>query len=182
MCIRDSVTAEHVDAVAGTNVRICDTRKTTPGLRVLEKYAVGCGGGHLHRIGLFDAMLVKDNHIGVLDPGEMAQRIVAAARDVRASSDVRFVEVEVDRLDQLDALIESGADVIDIILLDNMDPSMLREAVARRDAHAPDMLLEASGGITLDSLPSIAATGIDRVSVGALTHSVSQLDFGLDLR
>ena len=177
-----TVTAEHVDAVAGTDVRICDTRKTTPGLRVLEKYAVRCGGGHLHRIGLFDAMLVKDNHIGVLDPGQMAQRVAAAARDVRASSDVRFVEVEVDRLDQLDALIESGADVIDIILLDNMNPSMLREAVARRDAHAPDMLLEASGGITLDSLPSIAATGIDRVSVGALTHSVSQLDFGLDLR
>ncbi|MEE2681152.1 MAG: carboxylating nicotinate-nucleotide diphosphorylase [Planctomycetota bacterium] len=177
-----TATAEHVAAVRGTSVRICDTRKTTPGLRVLEKYAVRCGGGHLHRIGLFDAMLVKDNHIGSLDPREMAARVVSAARSVRATSEVRFVEVEVDRIDQLDALIELAADEIDIILLDNMDPPMLKEAVSRRDGGAPDILLEASGGITLDSLPAIARTGIDRISVGALTHSVSQLDFGLDLQ
>ena len=176
-----TTTAEHVAAVAGTDVHICDTRKTTPGLRVLEKYAVRCGGGHLHRIGLFDAMLVKDNHIGMLSPVEMAARVLAAARDVRASSEVRFIEVEVDHLDQLDALLESGAGEIDIILLDNMEPSLLRKAVSRRDAKAPQVLLEASGGINVKSLPLIARTGIDRISVGALTHSVSQLDFGLDL-
>ncbi|MAJ47976.1 MAG: nicotinate-nucleotide diphosphorylase (carboxylating) [Planctomycetes bacterium TMED75] len=174
-------TAAHVAAVAGTNVRICDTRKTTPGHRALEKYAVRCGGGWLHRIGLFDAMLVKDNHIGVLDPDEMASRVVSAAREVRASSEVRFIEVEVDNLDQLAALIEVGSDVIDIVLLDNMPPDLLRQAVVQRDGNAPHLLLEASGGVTLEALPSIADSGIDRISVGALTHSVNQLDFGLDL-
>ena len=176
-----TTTAEHVAAVLGTGVHICDTRKTTPGLRVLEKYAVRCGGGYLHRIGLFDAMLVKDNHIGVLEPSQMAERVLSAARAVRASSDLRFIEVEVDHLDQLDALTQSGAEEIDIILLDNMGPPLLRKAVARRDSNAPHLLLEASGGISLQSLPSMASTGIDRISVGALTHSVSQLDFGLDL-
>lgn len=174
-------TAAHVAAVAGTKVRICDTRKTTPGHRSLEKYAVRCGGGWLHRVGLFDAMLVKDNHIGAFAPGEMASRIVSAAREVRASCEVRFIEVEVDHLDQLEALIEVGSDVIDIVLLDNMPPDLLRQAVTQRDCNAPHLLLEASGGITLQALPSIADTGIDRISVGALTHSVNQLDFGLDL-
>ena len=174
-------TAAHVAAVAGTEVRICDTRKTTPGHRALEKYAVRCGGGWLHRIGLFDAMLVKDNHIGSLAPEEMAARIVSAARDVRTSCEVRFIEVEVDDLHQLEALIQAGSDAIDIVLLDNMAPNLLRQAVAIRDGNAPHLLLEASGGITLAVLPSIADTGIDRISVGALTHSVHQLDFGLDL-
>ena len=174
-------TAAHVAAVAGTEVRICDTRKTTPGHRALEKYAVRCGGGWLHRIGLFDAMLVKDNHIGSFAPEEMAARIVSAARDVRTSCEVRFIEVEVDDLHQLEALIQAGSDAIDIVLLDNMAPNLLRKAVAIRDRNAPHLLLEASGGITLGALPSIADTGIDRISVGALTHSVHQLDFGLDL-
>ena len=123
-----TTTAEHVAAVAGTGVRICDTRKTTPGLRVLEKYAVRCGGGWLHRVGLFDAMLVKDNHIGALDPERMAARLVEAARAVRGSSEVRFIEIEVDHLGQLEALIECDPEPIDIVLLDNMKPETLEKA------------------------------------------------------
>ncbi|MEC8560489.1 MAG: nicotinate-nucleotide diphosphorylase (carboxylating), partial [Planctomycetota bacterium] len=174
-------TAEHVQAVSGTGVLVCDTRKTTPGLRNLEKYAVRCGGGHLHRIGLFDAMLVKDNHVGDLDPDRMAARVAEAAGAVRDASEVRFVEVEVDDLEQLDALLALPEGVVDIILLDNMPPEFLAQAVRRRDRKAPHVRLEASGGIGLDRLPAIAASGVDRVSVGGLTHSAVQLDFGLDL-
>ncbi len=174
-------TAEHVQAVSGTGVLVCDTRKTTPGLRTLEKYAVRCGGGHLHRIGLFDAMLVKDNHVGDLDPDRLAARVAEAAGAVRDATAVRFVEVEVDDLDQLDALLALPEGVVDIILLDNMPPDVLAQAVRRRDREAPRVKLEASGGIGLDRLPAIAASGVDRVSVGGLTHSAVQLDFGLDL-
>jgi len=177
-----TMTAGYVEASAGTDVRICDTRKTTPALRSLEKYAVRCGGGHLHRMGLHDAVLVKDNHVGGLAPTELAEHVCRAVDFARAEGPLRFVEVEVDDLDQLAALLELAPGTIDIILLDNMTPDVLREAVGMRDEHAPDVLLEASGGITIESIPEIAATGIDRISIGALTHSAVQLDFGLDLK
>lgn len=177
-----TTTREFVQAVDGFDVVVCDTRKTTPGLRMLEKYATRCGGSHLHRIGLFDAVLVKDNHVGSLEPPQLAQRVLQAARRARAKGDLRFVQAEVDDLKQLAAVLEVAPGEIDMILLDNMSPTTLRKAVACRDARAPGILLEASGGVTLDSIRGIAASGVDRISVGALTHSAVQLDFGLDLQ
>lgn len=177
-----TTTAHFVQAISGFDVLVCDTRKTTPGLRGLEKYATRCGGAHLHRIGLFDAVLVKDNHIGSLEPPELAQRVLRAVRHARGSGHLRFVQVEVDDLEQLNAVLEIAPGEIDMILLDNMQPTTLREAVACRDARAPGVLLEASGGVTLDSIPAIGRSGVDRISVGALTHSAVQLDFGLDLQ
>ena len=179
-----TLTARHVDAVKPHAVLICDTRKTTPGYRTLEKYAVGCGGGHLHRIGLHDAFLLKDNHLA---EGSSADQILEAARSARAEHDLRFVEVEVDTLDQMQALLETAgraqapSELIDIVLLDNMSPDQLVKAVAWRDQRAPGVLLEASGGITLESIAGVAETGVDRIAVGALTHSAIQVDFGLDL-
>jgi nicotinate-nucleotide pyrophosphorylase (carboxylating) len=165
--------------VAGTRACICDTRKTLPGLRRLQKFAVGCGGGTPHRMGLHDAVLVKDNHLAGLDPAGIADLARRLSPEARAA-DAAFIEVEVDGLDQLDALLDLPALTIDMVLLDNFDPAMLREAVARRDARAPGLLLEASGGVRLDIVATIAATGVDRISVGALTHSVRSLDLGLD--
>ena len=178
-----STTARFVEAVGDHDVLVCDTRKTTPAYRTLEKYAVRCGGGHLHRIGLHDAFLLKDNHVGGCTPDEFADRVHQAVRTVRSRHDLRFVEVEVDSLDQMRALLE-GADgeaTVDIVLLDNMKPAQLRKAVSWRNANAPTVLLEASGGVDLDSVAGIAAAGIDRIAIGALTHSAVQLDFGLDL-
>ena len=179
-----SLTARYVDAVGELPVLICDTRKTTPGYRFLEKYAVRCGGGHLHRIGLHDAFLLKDNHVGGCSHEEFAVRVSASVSRARAEHELRFVEVEVDSLDQMKALfaVDPGPDArIDIVLLDNMSPGELEKAVAWRDAHAPLVLLEASGGVTFDSLESIARSGVERIAIGALTHSATQLDFGLDL-
>jgi nicotinate-nucleotide pyrophosphorylase (carboxylating) len=171
-------TARYVDAVAGLPCRILDTRKTTPGWRLLEKYAVRCGGGHNHRMGLFDGVLIKDNHLAALGP--KADVVAEAVRLARTKYGNRVpLEIEVDNLAQLDVALSAGPD---IVLLDNMGPADLREAVRRRDAAAPGVLLEASGGITLAGLPAIAATGIDRISVGALTHSAPALDIGLDYR
>ncbi len=174
-----SLTGRFVERVAGTKAVICDTRKTTPGLRSLEKYAVRCGGGILHRLGLFDAVLFKDNHLAHLAPGELAPAITRAAEQARARFDLRFVEVEADTLEQLRLLLGCPTGVIDIILLDNMPPQRMREAVAMRDADAPGVLLEASGGIGLDEVRTVAETGVDRISVGALTHSAASLDVGL---
>ena len=179
-----SLTARFVDTVDGHDVLICDTRKTTPGYRALEKYAVRCGGGHLHRIGLHDAFLLKDNHVGGCTPAEFAVRVHQAVRTARANHELRFVEVEVDSLEQMEALLGGSAGhdaAIDIVLLDNMGPSDLAKAVAWRNTHAPTVLLEASGGVTFDSVAGIAASGVDRIAIGALTHSAVQLDFGLDL-
>ena len=179
-----SLTARYVHAVDDSPVLICDTRKTTPGYRCLEKYAVRCGGGHLHRIGLYDAFLLKDNHVGGCSPDEFAARVLASVRRARAEHELRFVEVEVDSLAQMEALLGSDPAPdgrIDIILLDNMTPRELAKAVAWRDANAPLVLLEASGGVTFDSLDSIARSGVERIAIGALTHSAVQLDFGLDL-
>jgi nicotinate-nucleotide pyrophosphorylase (carboxylating) len=174
-------TREFVGLVAGTKAKVCDTRKTTPGWRELEKYAVRCGGGWLHRIGLFDAMLVKDNHLAAVPPDELADAVAAAAHAARKRHPLRFVEVEVDSLDQLDRLLGLPAGAIDIILLDNMDAATLAEAVRRRDARRPGLLLEASGGVRAETIRGIAATGVDRISVGSITHGATGLDFALDI-
>ena len=175
-------TRRHVKEVEGTGASICDTRKTTPGFRALEKYAVCCGGGTMHRLGLHDAILVKDNHVGSLSPSELAARIARDIPEARSRFQPGFVQVEVDDFEQLEAVLAIASGLVDMILLDNMSPDLMRKAVKLRDDCAPTVLLEASGGIVLDTLRSVAESGIDRISVGALTHSSVQLDFGLDLR
>lgn len=158
-----------VDAAAGTKARIVDTRKTTPGLRMLEKYAVRCGGGFNHRFGLDDAILIKDNHIAA------AGSISAAVEHVRAATAHMIrIEVEVDTLNQLEEALSLG---IDIVLLDNMNPDQLRRAVQVTNGRA---VLEASGNVTLASVRAIAETGVDYISSGAITHSAPNLDVGLD--
>jgi nicotinate-nucleotide pyrophosphorylase (carboxylating) len=171
-----SLTHRYVDAVADLPVQILDTRKTTPGWRLLEKYAVRQGGGHNHRCGLYDGILIKDNHLEALGLG--AEGIVQAVRAARDKVGESLpIEIEVDTLEQLDCALACGPD---IILLDNMTPELLREAVRRRNAAARPVLLEAAGGVTVATIRSIAATGVDRISVGALTHSAPALDIALD--
>ena len=166
-----TATHEFVRRVAGTRTRICCTRKTTPGLRALEKYAVRCGGGFNHRFGLDDAMLIKDNHIAV------AGGIRAVLERARASAGhLVKIEIEVDRLDQLREVLEVG--LADAVLLDNMDVATLRKAVEVVAGRFP---LEASGGITLDAIAEIAKTGVDYASSGWITHSAPQLDVALDI-
>jgi nicotinate-nucleotide pyrophosphorylase (carboxylating) len=165
--------------------RLYDTRKTTPGLRVLEKYAVRCGGGFCHRLGLHDAVMFKDNHIAGIAPDRLAAHALSladAARAAGATAGIRpaFIEFEVDTLDQLDALLSLDAGVIDIVLLDNMPPAMLADAVARRDARNGGLALEASGGVSLHTIADMARTGVDRISVGGLTHRAVSLDLGFD--
>jgi nicotinate-nucleotide pyrophosphorylase (carboxylating) len=171
-----TLTRRYVNSVAGFSCRILDTRKTTPGWRLLEKYAVRQGGGHNHRTGLFDGILIKDNHLAALaghpDPVTEAVRLVRQQHGTTVP-----LEVEVDTLEQLDVALRAGPDMI---LLDNMPPDHMREAVRRRNAVAPGVLLEASGGVNLETVRDIAATGVDRISVGALTHSAPALDIGLD--
>jgi nicotinate-nucleotide pyrophosphorylase (carboxylating) len=176
-----TLAARFVDAVRGTRAAICDTRKTVPGLRTLQKYATRCGGATLHRIGLFDAVLLKDNHLGAFAAGTLAERVRQAARSARAAGPVAFVECEVDSLAQLDELLALEQGVLDMVLLDNMGPATLAEAVRLRDARAPHVQLEASGGVRLDTVRAIAESGVDRISVGAITHSAPALDLGLDL-
>ncbi len=180
-----TTTSRYVDAASNANrttpVRICDTRKTTPGWRSLEKYAVRCGGGWLHRIGLFDAMLVKDNHLAALPEDSRYEQLAEAIRRARQAHDLRFVEVEVDSLDQLRALLHFESGLVDIVLLDNMNAATLSQAVQLRDESGSPMQLEASGGVSLEDIPTFAATGVDRISIGALTHSSGSLDFGFDL-
>jgi nicotinate-nucleotide pyrophosphorylase (carboxylating) len=173
-----TMTSRFVGAVAGTKAVILDTRKTTPGWRALEKYAVRCGGGANHRIGLHDAVLIKDNHLAFLaETGDPIGRAVAAGREFATRHRASFVEVEVDGLDQLDRALECRPD---IVLLDNFTLSDLKEAVSRRNDRSPSILLEASGGVNLYTVYAIAATGVDRISVGALTHSAPALDIALD--
>lgn len=173
LCGVATLTRAYVEAVAGTGARIADTRKTTPGLRALEKHAVACGGGVNHRFGLDDAILIKDNHVAVCGGvGEAIRRARAVAGHLVK------VEIEVDGLEQLDEALAEGPDVV---MLDNFSLEMLREAVARTNASSFGRpVLEASGGVTLDSVRSIAETGVDVISVGALTHSAASLDIGLD--
>lgn len=161
--------------------RIFDTRKTTPGLRVFEKYAVRCGGGRCHRLGLHDAVLIKDNHIAGITPANLPKVIADAAARARRDFAPAFIEVEVDTLDQFEALLTLPEGTIDIVLLDNMGPATLRQAAARRDAVRPALELEASGGITLDTLRDAASTGVDRISIGALTHHAVSADVALDV-
>jgi nicotinate-nucleotide pyrophosphorylase (carboxylating) len=175
-----TATSRFVDAVAGTKAQIVDTRKTTPGLRTIEKYAVRCGGGRLHRVGLHDAVLIKDNHlVGLGD--HFAEAVESAAMACREQMRPRFIELEVDDLDQFEAVLDLPSGTLDIVLLDNMDLAGIRKAVARRDQRRRALLLEASGGVTMDSVRAIAETGVDRIAVGAITHSAVQVDFGLDI-
>ncbi|HML28181.1 MAG TPA: carboxylating nicotinate-nucleotide diphosphorylase [Hyphomicrobium sp.] len=169
MCGIATLTRRYVEAVAGTKAKIVDTRKTTPGLRAFEKYAVLCGGGHNHRFGLFDAVLIKDNHI--VAAGGVAEAIKAAQS---AGGHMTKIEVEVDTLEQLDIVMREK---VDCVLLDNMGPTDLRSAVKMV---AGRCLTEASGGVNLDTVREIAAAGVDLISVGALTHSAPVLDLGLD--
>jgi nicotinate-nucleotide pyrophosphorylase (carboxylating) len=169
-----TLTARYVEAVAGTGARIVDTRKTTPGLRVLERQAVRDGGGHNHRFSLSDAVLAKDNHLAVLAAAGVS--LGDAIRAARAKiGHTTHLEVEVDRLDQIEPVVAAG---VDTIMLDNFTPAELREGVALVAARA---LVEASGGVSLETVAEIAATGVDVISVGALTHSPRALDLGLDV-
>ena len=172
-----SATRKWADAIAASGAQVRDTRKTTPGLRALEKYAVRCGGGVNHRMSLSDAALVKDNHI--VAAGGVAQAFAA----VRAAAPKIAVEIEVDTLEQLHVALGAGAD---LVLLDNMSPAVLRDAVLIAEAHrattGKSVILESSGGLTLDNAADVAATGVRYISVGALTHSSSVLDIGLDMQ
>jgi nicotinate-nucleotide pyrophosphorylase (carboxylating) len=166
-----TLTSDYVGHIAGTQLRICCTRKTTPGLRALEKYAVRCGGGFNHRFGLDDAILIKDNHIAV------AGGITAVLRRARAhAGHLVKIEIEVDTLAQLREVLDTG--LADVVLLDNMDIATLTEAVKLSNGR---VVLEASGGVTRDSIAKIAATGVDYVSSGALTHSAPNFDVALDI-
>ncbi len=162
-----TATRRYVDAVAGTKARIYDTRKTAPGLRALDKYAVRCGGGENHRIGLFDMFLVKNNHV------DRAGSITAAVEKIRSTKAAQKIMIEVRNAAELD---EALAMHPDFILLDNMSPAEMRAAVEHVAGAVP---LEASGGITIDTIRAVAETGVDRISVGALTHSVTALDISM---
>lgn len=169
-----TLTAQYVAAVAGTHARIVDTRKTTPGLRLLERYAVRCGGGYNHRFSLSDAVMAKDNHLALLtrDGGSLTEGLRAAR--ARLPHTTHF-EVEVDRLDQIEPVLAAG---VDTIMLDNFSLVDMRAGVAQVAGRA---LIEASGGVSLETVAAIAQTGVDIISVGALTHSVRALDLGLDM-
>jgi nicotinate-nucleotide pyrophosphorylase (carboxylating) len=168
-----TLTAQFVDAVKGTNAQILDTRKTTPGWRRFEKYAVACGGGKNHRLGLFDMILIKDNHLAALW-NEKPNAIAAAVARARNKFPKLTVEVEADTLKQVAQAVVAGAD---IILLDNMTTAQLRQAVRLARDRAKT---EASGGVNLKTVRAIARTGVDFISVGALTHSARAMDIGLD--
>jgi nicotinate-nucleotide pyrophosphorylase (carboxylating) len=186
LCGIATLTSKYVEQVAGTNARVYDTRKTTPGWRRLEKYAVRCGGGRNHRLGLFDGILIKDNHLAsraaadgtLLDPGTA----VETARKYIASGAYRFdhppmIEIEIDSIAQLESALKASPN---IVLLDNMSNESLMQCVAMRNSVNPTVELEASGGVNLQTIAAIAKTGVDRISVGALTHSATNLDLGLD--
>jgi len=174
-----TLAATFVAAVEGTNAVILDTRKTTPGLRALEKYAARCGGATNHRLGLDDAAMFKDNHLAGLALDDWPPTLAEAARRARLDG-AAFVEVETDALDQLDKLLEIEPGLIDTALLDNMSVDDMRTAVQRRDAAGFPMKLEASGGVTLETVRTIAETGVDHISAGAITHSATPIDLALD--
>lgn len=171
-----TLTKKYAELIADLSCKLLDTRKTTPGWRRLEKYAVRCGGGHNHRLGLYDGVLLKDNHLAALRFQDQPIRHAVAMARQRYGPSVP-VEVEVETLEQLAEALTTAADMV---LLDNMDVATLEKAVHMRNAQAPKVLLEASGGVTLATLRARAATGVDRISVGALTHSAVALDIALD--
>jgi nicotinate-nucleotide pyrophosphorylase (carboxylating) len=186
LCGIATLASQYAQKVEGTKARVYDTRKTTPGWRRLEKYAVRCGGGRNHRSGLYDGILIKDNHLAcrasrdgkLLDPATAVQ----LAKSFIASGAYRFehppmIEIEIDRVSQLNSALSA---MPDIVLLDNMNCDLLKECVAIRNRMAPSVELEASGGVNLETISNIAKTGVDRISVGALTHSAINLDLGLD--
>lgn len=182
MCGVATLTRTYVQAVAGTGAKILDTRKTIPGWRQLDKYAVRCGGGHNHRAGLYEAILVKDNHLAGVEAGRLAARaseLISMA--LTLDPPPLFVEFEVDTLEQLDELLRVVG--IDVILLDNFSLTQMRQAVARRDALGllGKVQLEASGGVSLETVRAIAETGVERISVGALTHSAPALDIAMEI-
>jgi nicotinate-nucleotide pyrophosphorylase (carboxylating) len=168
-----TLTAQFVEAVQGTGARILDTRKTTPGWRRLEKYAVACGGGQNHRMGLFDMVLIKDNHLAALRD-ERPNAIAAAVQRARASYPQLKIEVEADTFEQASQAAAAGAD---FILLDNMEPEQLHKAVQTVNHRAKT---EASGGVSMTTIRAIAESGVDFISIGALTHSARAVDIGLD--
>ncbi len=186
-----SLTFQYVTEIAGTQATVLDTRKTTPGWRRLEKYAVACGGGDNHRMGLYDAVMIKDNHLAfyrsmVEDSADTIPNSIKLARawinEHQAdlpNGKKTIIQLEVDTLKQLATGLATDCD---IILLDNMAPETLVEAVAMRNQAAPKILLEASGGVNLKTIGTIAQTGVERISVGALTHSAENFDIGLDWR
>ncbi|MGO3319734.1 MAG: carboxylating nicotinate-nucleotide diphosphorylase [Microbacterium gubbeenense] len=167
-----TLTARYVDAVAGSGARIADTRKTTPGLRALERHAVVSGGGHNHRFSLSDAVMAKDNHLAVVAGRDLTQALREARKSLPHTT---HIEVEVDRIDQIEPVLAAG---VDTIMLDNFSLDDLRDGVRLIAGRAA---VEASGGVNLDSVSDIAATGVDVISVGALTHSARALDLGLDI-
>ncbi len=189
LCGVATLTARFTERLQGTKARLYDTRKTTPGFRRLEKYAVGCGGGHNHRTGLFDGFLVKDNHLAlggeIVDgkPLPLSPRIAAhrarawAGGRVESMQAPEIVEIEVDSLEQLADVLPASPD---IVLVDNFSLDQLRQAVALRDQLAPDVELEASGNVKIDTIREIALTGVERISSGALTHQAVWLDLGMD--
>jgi len=164
-------TAKYVSALAGTGAQVCDTRKTLPGLRAFQKYAVSCGGGANHRFGLYDAVMIKDNHIAIAGGIEEALRNAALL-----AGHTTKIEIEVDTLGQLEQVLATGMG--DIVLLDNMDTKTIAKAVAMVDKR---LVTEASGGVTVENIRAIGETGVDYISVGALTHSVRNFDLGLDI-
>ena len=176
LCGIATLSRRYADEVRGTAVKLLDTRKTTPGWRLIEKCAVKAGGCVNHRMGLFDAVLVKDNHLAALGDLSLLPPVIAK---LRADHPGLPIEIEADTLTQLEALLEMTG--VDVILLDNMSPDQLAVAVERRAAKAPSILLEASGGVTLGNLRAIAQTGVDRISTGALTHSAKNADLSLEL-
>ena len=178
LCGISTMTWKFVSATRGTRAKIYDTRKTIPGWRELEKYAVRCGGGYNHRMCLGDAVMFKDNHIAELGP-KFEPKLKKMVEKARANKNVKFVVVEVDHVDdQLDRVL--AIDGVDVILLDNMGQWQLRHAVELRDKIGKKPLLEASGGITLNTVLTVASCGVDRISVGAITHSAIAVDIGLD--
>jgi nicotinate-nucleotide pyrophosphorylase (carboxylating) len=174
-------TQRYVRRIEGTAARIYDTRKTAPGMRVLAKYAVLAGGGVNHRVGLFDGLLIKDNHIAGVGSRDLHAHLSDIVARSRAERGVKFVEVEVDTLEQFREVIK--VDGVDVVLLDNMDCPGMQTAVEIRNAagRKGKVAIEASGGVTLETVRSIALTGVERISVGAITHSVHALDIGLDV-
>jgi nicotinate-nucleotide pyrophosphorylase (carboxylating) len=174
-------TQRFVRRIAGTGSKIYDTRKTIPGFRALDKYAVRCGGGHNHRIGLFDGLLVKDNHVASVAAKDLVGYLGGVVNKSRSEDPTRLIEIEVDTLEQLREVLR--VDGIDVILLDNMDCPKMEQAVQLRDkaGRKGKVELEASGGVTLETVRSIASTGVERIAVGAITHSASALDIGLEV-
>ncbi len=176
-----SLTSKFVEAVAHTKAVICGTRKTIPGLRAWQKYAVICGGGEPHRMSLADAAMFKDNHLAGIKVTDLADRVRTAAREARRSRPLKFVSVEIDTLDQLKALLDVEDGLVDIALLDNMSVDRLADCVALRDQSRSHLQLEATGNVTLANVAELAESGVDRISTGAITHSAQWLDIGFDI-